>query len=79
MRAGRHGLKRPSSKEINEKLAQPRDRADGARSKETLSRIPANRWGEPGGLEGAIVFLASRASDSLSGHVMAVDGGWCER
>jgi len=53
--------------------------ADPMRSKEILSRIPANRWGEPGDLEGAIVFLASSASDYLSGHVMAVDGGWCGR
>ncbi|MBI4622491.1 MAG: glucose 1-dehydrogenase [Verrucomicrobia bacterium] len=53
--------------------------ADPMRSTEILSRIPANRWGEPGDLEGAVVFLASRASDYLSGHVMAVDGGWCGR
>ena len=53
--------------------------ADPVRSKEILGRIPANRWGEPGDLEGAIVFLASPASDYLSGHVLAVDGGWCGR
>ena len=53
--------------------------ADPVRSKEILARIPANRWGEPGDLEGAVVFLASGASDYLSGHVMAVDGGWCGR
>jgi 2-deoxy-D-gluconate 3-dehydrogenase len=53
--------------------------ADPVRAKEILSRIPANRWGEPGDLEGAVVFLASPASDYLSGHVLAVDGGWCGR
>jgi 2-deoxy-D-gluconate 3-dehydrogenase len=53
--------------------------ADPVRSKEILSRIPANRWGEPGDLEGAVVFLSSPASDYLSGHIMAVDGGWCGR
>ena len=53
--------------------------ADPVRSKEILSRIPANRWGEPSDLEGAVVFLSSPASDYLSGHVMAVDGGWCGR
>ncbi|MSU70525.1 MAG: SDR family NAD(P)-dependent oxidoreductase [Opitutaceae bacterium] len=53
--------------------------ADAVRSKEILSRIPAGRWGAPSDLEGAIVFLASSASDYLSGHVMAVDGGWCGR
>ena len=53
--------------------------ADAVRSKEILSRIPAARWGEPSDLEGAVIFLASSASDYLSGHVMAVDGGWCGR
>ncbi|NBQ58650.1 MAG: SDR family NAD(P)-dependent oxidoreductase [Opitutaceae bacterium] len=53
--------------------------ADAVRSKEILSRIPAGRWGEPGDMEGAIIFLASAASDYLSGHVMTVDGGWCGR
>jgi len=53
--------------------------ADPVRSKEILSRIPANRWGEPSDLEGAVLFLASPASDYLSGHVLVVDGGWCGR
>ncbi len=53
--------------------------ADPVRSREILSRIPANRWGEPSDLEGAVVFLASPASDYLSGHLLAVDGGWCGR
>ena len=54
-------------------------RADPRRMQEILHRIPAGRWGEPDDLEGAIVFLASRASDYLSGHVLTVDGGWCGR
>jgi 2-deoxy-D-gluconate 3-dehydrogenase len=53
--------------------------ADPVRSQEILSRIPAGRWGDPGDLEGAVVFLASAASDYLSGQVIAVDGGWCGR
>ena len=53
--------------------------ADPVRAKEILSRIPANRWGEPADLAGAVVFLSSRASDYLSGHILAVDGGWCGR
>jgi 2-deoxy-D-gluconate 3-dehydrogenase len=53
--------------------------ADPVRSQEILSRIPARRWGEPADLEGAVVFLASAASDYLSGHILAVDGGWCGR
>jgi 2-deoxy-D-gluconate 3-dehydrogenase len=54
-------------------------RADPVRSKEILSRIPANRWGEPTDLDGAVIFLASAASDYLNGHIMTVDGGWCGR
>jgi 2-deoxy-D-gluconate 3-dehydrogenase len=53
--------------------------SDPVRSQEILSRIPAGRWGEPGDLEGTAVFLASAASDYLSGQVLAVDGGWCGR
>ena len=54
-------------------------RADPARSAEILSRIPAGRWGEPDDIAGAAVFLASPASDYVSGHVLAVDGGWLSR
>jgi 2-deoxy-D-gluconate 3-dehydrogenase len=54
-------------------------RADPGRTKEILSRIPAGRWGEPSDLEGAVVFLASAASDYMSGHILTVDGGWCAR
>ncbi len=53
--------------------------ADPVRSQEILNRIPAKRWGEPSDLEGAVIFLASAASDYLSGSVMPVDGGWCGR
>jgi 2-deoxy-D-gluconate 3-dehydrogenase len=54
-------------------------RADAGRSAEILSRIPAGRWGEPSDLAGAVVFLASPASDYVNGHVLAVDGGWLAR
>jgi 2-deoxy-D-gluconate 3-dehydrogenase len=53
--------------------------ADPARSRQILERIPAGRWGEPGDLGGAAVFLSSRASDYVSGHVLVVDGGWLGR
>ena len=43
------------------------------------ARIPAARWGEPEDLGGAAVFLASRASDYVNGHVLVVDGGWMAR
>jgi 2-dehydro-3-deoxy-D-gluconate 5-dehydrogenase len=43
------------------------------------SRIPAGRWGTPEDLKGAFVFLASPASDYISGTILVVDGGWMGR
>lgn len=54
-------------------------RADEKRSAEILSRIPAARWGHPYDAMGTVVFLASRASDYINGHILAVDGGWLVR
>lgn len=54
-------------------------RADPVRNQAILDRIPANRWGESADLAGATVFLASRASDYVHGHILAVDGGWLAR
>ncbi len=54
-------------------------RADPVRSAAILSRIPAGRWGEPEDFEGAVVFLASPASDYVSGTILVVDGGWMAR
>lgn len=54
-------------------------RADEKRNSEILSRIPADRWGEVSDLMGTVVFLASRASDYINGHILAVDGGWLVR
>jgi 2-deoxy-D-gluconate 3-dehydrogenase len=51
-------------------------RDDPQRSRQILERIPAERWGTPDDLIGAAVFLASRASDYIHGHVLVVDGGW---
>jgi 2-deoxy-D-gluconate 3-dehydrogenase len=53
--------------------------ADPVRNRQITERIPAGRWGEPADLGGAAVFLASRASDYVSGHVLVVDGGWMGR
>ena len=53
--------------------------ADETRNRQILERIPAGRWGEPGDLAGASVFLASTASDYIHGHVLVVDGGWMGR
>ncbi|KAF7315772.1 ATP-binding cassette transporter [Mycena indigotica] len=53
--------------------------ADPVRSRQILERIPAQRWGSPADFEGAIVFLASRASDYVCGESLVVDGGWMGR
>ena len=54
-------------------------REDAARSQAIRERIPAGRWGVPDDLRGAVVFLASAASDYVNGHTLAVDGGWLAR
>ncbi|MDF1569240.1 MAG: 2-dehydro-3-deoxy-D-gluconate 5-dehydrogenase KduD [Spirochaetaceae bacterium] len=54
-------------------------RADKKRSAELLERIPAGRWGLPDDLKGPVVFLASSASDYVTGYTIAVDGGWLAR
>ena len=54
-------------------------RADPVRSRQILERIPAGRWGTPSDLGGAAIFLASRASDYMHGHILVVDGGWMSR
>ena len=41
-----------------------------------LARTPAGRWGEPDDCSGAAVFLASRASDFVTGVTIPVDGGY---
>jgi len=53
--------------------------ADESRNRQIMERIPAGRWGEASDLGGAAVFLASAASDYVSGHILAVDGGWLAR
>jgi 2-deoxy-D-gluconate 3-dehydrogenase len=54
-------------------------RADAARNAAILDRIPAGRWGSAEDLAGAVVFLASSASDYVTGTVIPVDGGWLAR
>lgn len=53
--------------------------ADPTRNRQILERIPAGRWGDPSDIAGAAVFLASPASNYVTGHVLAVDGGWLAR
>ncbi len=52
---------------------------DAKRNAEILSRIPSGRWGQPSDLGGAVVFLASDASDYVQGITLPVDGGWLAR
>lgn len=54
-------------------------RENPVRNQEILSRIPMERWGKPEDLAGALIFLASSASDYLSGVVLPVDGGFMGR
>lgn len=52
---------------------------DPVRTAAILARIPAGRWGKAADLGGAVVFLASSASDYVDGTILAVDGGWLGR
>jgi 2-deoxy-D-gluconate 3-dehydrogenase len=54
-------------------------RADEARSKSILDRIPAGRWGEPQDFKGPVVFLCSEAGAYVNGTILTVDGGWMGR
>lgn len=54
-------------------------RNDPDRNMAILSRIPAGRWGEADDLKGAVVYLASAASDYVHGEILTVDGGWMGR
>lgn len=53
--------------------------ADEKRSNEVLLRTPAGRWGVPSDMKGVTVFLASSASDFVTGIVIPVDGGYSAR
>jgi NAD(P)-dependent dehydrogenase (short-subunit alcohol dehydrogenase family) len=49
---------------------------DAARSAPILSRTPMNRWGEPGDVGGAVLFLLSDAARFVTGTILPVDGGY---
>jgi len=52
---------------------------DETRNRQILERIPAGRWGDAEDIAGAAVYLSSKASDYVNGHVLVVDGGWMSR
>jgi len=54
-------------------------RSNPETNKRVLEHIPANRWGDTMDLMGTIIFLASRASDYVNGHILVVDGGYLVR
>lgn len=58
--------------ELNTALTDP----SNPRFAEITNRIPANRWGLPDDMKGAVVFLASQASDYVNGAIIPVDGGY---
>jgi len=52
---------------------------DAERNASITARIPTGKWGQPEDLVGAAVFLSSKASDYVNGHILLVDGGWMAR
>lgn len=57
--------------DMNEKII-----GDENRYNEISERIPAKRWGTPNDMKGTAIYLASEASDYLSGAIIPVDGGY---
>lgn len=54
-------------------------RSDPVTNQRVLDHIPAARWGDVADLMGTTVFLASKASDYVNGHILTVDGGYLVR
>jgi NAD(P)-dependent dehydrogenase (short-subunit alcohol dehydrogenase family) len=54
-------------------------RSNPVTNQRVLDHIPAARWGETLDLMGTVVFLSSKASNYVNGHVLAVDGGYLVR
>ena len=67
---------RPSGDPYNPRMPNSDEET---RNRQILERIPTGRWGRPEDIAGTAVFLASEASDYVTGQVLAVDGGWLAR
>jgi len=61
---------------VDTDMAGPYMWGDPERTEHLLRRIPLGRFANPEDLEGTFVFLASRASDYITGQLLLVDGGW---
>jgi 2-deoxy-D-gluconate 3-dehydrogenase len=59
--------------------AAVRTEALKAMNDEILARTPAGRWGQPSEMAGTAIFLASSASDFITGETIRVDGGYAIR
>jgi NAD(P)-dependent dehydrogenase (short-subunit alcohol dehydrogenase family) len=51
-------------------------RNDPERYNFIVERTPMGRWGQPEELAGVVIFLASKASDFVTGQTIFIDGGW---
>jgi NAD(P)-dependent dehydrogenase (short-subunit alcohol dehydrogenase family) len=61
----------PFATDMNKALLE-----DPEKYKAFVAKIPMGRWGELNELDGAIIFLASKASSFMTGTTLTVDGGW---
>lgn len=61
---------------VDTAMAGPYIRGDPERTEALLARIPLGYFATPDDLAGAFLFLSSRASDYVTGQLLAIDGGW---